>query len=62
MYVRFPLILRNGEDLLFEQSIDICHETVRLWWNRFGPVFAGQIRRQRAAHRKDFRQCPLAPR
>jgi len=36
LYVRFPLSLRNVEDLLFERGIDICHETVRLWWNRFG--------------------------
>jgi putative transposase len=28
MYVRFPLNLRNVEDLLFERGIDICHETV----------------------------------
>ena len=32
MYVRFPLSLRNVEDLLFERGIDICHETVRHWW------------------------------
>ena len=31
MYVRYPLSLRNVEDLLFERGIDICHETVRLW-------------------------------
>ncbi len=31
MYVRFPLSLRNVEDLLFERGIDICHETVRVW-------------------------------
>lgn len=31
MYVRFPLSLRNVEDLLAERGIDICHETVRLW-------------------------------
>lgn len=24
------------EDQLFERSIDICHETVRLRWNRYG--------------------------
>ena len=36
MHVRFPLSLRNVEDLLFERGIDICHETVRHWWNRFG--------------------------
>ena len=29
MYVRFPLSLRNFEDLLYERSIDISHETVR---------------------------------
>ena len=31
MYVRYPLSLRNVEDLLFERGIDICHETVRHW-------------------------------
>ena len=45
MYARYPLSLRNVEDLLFERGIDICRETVRLWWNRFGRLsparFAG---------------------
>jgi putative transposase len=40
MYVRFPLSLRNVEDLLHERGVDISHETVRFWWNRFGPVMA----------------------
>jgi putative transposase len=35
-YVRYPLSLRNVEDLLHERGIDICHETVRFWWIRFG--------------------------
>ena len=43
MYVRFPLSLRNVEDLLFERGLDICHETVRLCWDRFGPMFARNI-------------------
>jgi putative transposase len=30
--------------MLFERGIDICHETVRFWWNRFGPMFAAEIR------------------
>ena len=47
MYVRFPLSLRNVEDLLHERGIDICHETVRYWWNKFGPLFAGEIRKKR---------------
>ena len=41
------LSLRQVEDLLSERGIDICHETVRYWWNRFGPLFAGEIRRRR---------------
>ncbi len=40
MYIRYPLSLRQVEDLLFERGIDICHETVRYWWNRFGRMFA----------------------
>ena len=41
LYVKYPLSLRNVEDLLAERGIDISHETVRYWWNRFGPLFAG---------------------
>ena len=40
LYVRFPLSLRNVEDLLHERGIDVSHETIRFWWNRFGPMFA----------------------
>ena len=47
MYVRFPLSLLNVEDLLHERGIDICHETVRYWWNKFGPLFAGEISKKR---------------
>jgi putative transposase len=39
------------EDLLFERGIDISHETVRFWWNRFGPMFAAEIRKRRVHHR-----------
>ncbi|NQW14425.1 MAG: IS6 family transposase, partial [Rhodobacter sp.] len=42
--------LRNVEDLLHERGIDISHETVRFWWNRFGPMFAAEIRRKRVQH------------
>ena len=51
MYVRYPLSLRQVADLLFERGIDICHETVRFWWNRFGPMFAAEIRKRRVHHR-----------
>ena len=48
LYVRFPLSLRNVEDLLHERGIDASHETIRYWWNRFGPLFASEIRKRRA--------------
>ena len=55
LYVRFPLSLRNVEDLLFERGYDLCHETVRLWWNRFGPLFAADIRRRRVSRMRGIR-------
>ena len=54
MHVRFPLSLRNVEDLLHERGIEISHETVRFWWNRFGPMFAAEIRRQRASRMRGY--------
>ncbi len=50
MYVRYPLSLRQVEDLLFERGIDVCHETVRFWWHRFGPLFAAEIGKRRVRH------------
>ncbi len=47
LYVRFPLSLRNVEDLLHERGIEVRHETVRFWWMRFGPMFAAEIRKRR---------------
>ena len=47
MYIRYPLSLRQVEDILFERGIDISHETVRYWWNRLGPLFAAEIRKRR---------------
>ena len=45
MYIRYPLSLRQVEDIM--RGIDICHETVRYWWHRFGSMFAGEIRKRR---------------
>ena len=57
MYICYPLSLRQVEDLLFERGIDICHETVRFWWNRFGPMFAAEIRRRRVHGRNGSNWC-----
>jgi putative transposase len=42
------------EDLLHERGIDISHETVRFWWNRFGPMFAAEIRRNRVSRMRAY--------
>lgn len=55
LYVRFPLLLRNVEDLLHERGIDVSHEAVRYWWHRFGPMFASEIRRRRIEGMKSSR-------
>ena len=55
MSVKYPLSLRNVEHLLHERGIDICHETVRLRWNGFGPMFAAEIRRNGS------RRCEPSP-
>jgi hypothetical protein len=37
LYIRFPLLLRNVEDILLERGIEVSHETVRFYWNRRDP-------------------------
>ncbi len=54
MYVRFPLSLRNVENLLNERGIDISHETVRFWWNRLGLIFAAEIRKKCIRHLRAY--------
>ena len=57
LYIRYPLSLCQVEDLLFDRGIDICHETVRFWWNRFGPIFAAGIRKRRVQSRSYSNWC-----
>ncbi len=54
LYIRFPLSLRNVEDLLHERGIDVSHETIRFWWRRFGPMFAAEIRCKRVDRMRAF--------
>ncbi|MEM1036728.1 MAG: hypothetical protein AAGI14_08215 [Pseudomonadota bacterium] len=45
MYVRFPLSLRNVEDLLQKCGIGICHESVRL-----RSISSGQLQKFASTH------------
>ena len=61
MYIRYPLSLRQVEDLLFERGLDICHETVRYWWNRFGPNLNRRdiFKQNRSAALAEWRQLAV---
>lgn len=54
-YVRSPLSFRQVEDILHERGIDISHETIRFWVDRFGLEFAGEIRRKRRGFQSNWR-------
>ncbi len=45
--IGFPLSLRNVEDLLKERGIEASGKTVRIWNERFDPIFTADIRRKR---------------
>lgn len=46
LYYRFPLSLRDVEDLLAERGIDVSFQTVSEWATKFGLEFAYQLRRR----------------
>ena len=48
LYVRFPLSLRNVEELLHKRGLHVSYESVRYWWHKFGSQFASQIKKCRA--------------
>jgi putative transposase len=47
LYFRFPLSLRDVEDLLAERGIDASYESVRRWSVTFGLSYANGLRRLR---------------
>ncbi|MEP4337572.1 MAG: IS6 family transposase, partial [Roseobacter sp.] len=46
-YHRFPMSLRDVEDLLAARGIVVSYETIRAWLAKFGSHYAKQIRRDR---------------
>src|SRR2546425_8537252 len=47
LYQRFDLSFRDVDDPLAQRDITVTYETIRLWCQRFGPVYAGRLRRRR---------------
>jgi len=48
-YYRFPMSLRDVEDLLAERGIIVSYETIRKWVSKFGRRYANAIRSDRPA-------------
>jgi putative transposase len=46
-YKRPNAPVRNVNDRLALRGVCICHESARLWWNRFGPKFGAEISKTR---------------
>lgn len=47
LYYRFSLSIRDVEDILAYRGIEVSHQTIHEWGQRFGPLFADVIRRYR---------------
>ena len=48
LYHRFNLSHRDIEDLLAGLGIELSYESVRLWCNKFGPLFSKRLKRKHA--------------
>jgi putative transposase len=46
LYHRFALNLRDVEELLVEQGIQVTYEAVRTWVAKFGARYAAELRRR----------------
>jgi putative transposase len=48
LYHRFPLSLRDVQEMLFERGVIVSHESIRAWAAKFGQAYANSLRRRRA--------------
>lgn len=46
LYYRFNLSQRDIEDLLAERGIAVSYESIRLWCNKFGSLYAKKLKRR----------------
>jgi transposase-like protein len=47
LYFRFPLSLREVEELMLQRGVIVSYETVRRWCVKFGQSYANALRRRR---------------
>ena len=54
LYYRFNLSHRDIEDMLAERGITVSYESIRLWCNKFGPIFARRLKRKHQGYGDTF--------
>nr|WP_308406971.1 IS6 family transposase [Streptomyces sp. AC555_RSS877] len=47
LYFRFPLSLREVEELMLERGVIVSYESIRRWCLKFGQAYANALRRRR---------------
>jgi putative transposase len=47
LYFNLPLSYRDVQKLLLYRGIDVSHEAIRSWCQKFGQQYASEIRRRR---------------
>jgi putative transposase len=48
LYHRFPLSLRDVEEMMAERGVSVSHDTIHQWCRKFGQTYANGLRRRRA--------------
>jgi putative transposase len=48
LYHRFPLSLREVQEMMLQRGIVVSHETIRQWCMTFGQTCANALRQRRA--------------
>jgi putative transposase len=48
LYHRFPLSLREVEEMMLQRGVTVSHESIREWCATFGQTYANGLRRRRA--------------
>ena len=48
LYHRFPLSLREVQEMMLARGVIVSHETIRQWCATFGQTYANALRRRRA--------------
>jgi putative transposase len=48
LYHRFPLSLREVQEMMAERGVIVSHEAIRAWSQKFGQTYANGLRRRRA--------------